>query len=190
MTSQRNGTVELSLEEKRALLTKMLQQKSKEPQVYPLSFAQQRLWILDRMEPNNNRYNISRAYSFAGPLQVEALETALQQVVTRHESLRTTFGEREGQPHQVVSPTSAFSLSVIDLQHVENEQQQAEVQLLAAEEAKRPFDLEKGPLLRVCLLQMGMEEHVLVLTIHHIVADGWSLSVLTKELTELYNAQV
>ncbi|MFQ5610897.1 MAG: amino acid adenylation domain-containing protein [Anaerolineae bacterium] len=150
----------------------------------PASFAQQRLWFLDRMEPGSPAYNIPAALRLAGPLDVTALERSLSELVRRHETLRTTFETGQSGPVQVISPPEPCPLPVIDLRR----QPETEARRIATEEARRPFDLRQGPLLRATLLRLGREEHILLLTMHHIVSDEWSMGVLYRELTALYNA--
>ncbi|HSK78975.1 MAG TPA: amino acid adenylation domain-containing protein, partial [Thermoanaerobaculia bacterium] len=152
------------------------------PQV--LSFAQQRLWLLDRLEPGSAAYNIPAAVELAGRLDVAALCAALSEVVRRHEALRTTFPLAAGEPVQVVAEPAGFSLPLVDLESVP----EAEASRLAAAEARRPFDLGRGPLLRAVLLRPAAGRHVLLLNLHHIVSDGWSMGVLVRELGALYPA--
>ena len=154
----------------------------------PLSFAQQRLWFLDQMQPGNPFYNIPIALRIWGPLDTAVLQRCLAEVVRRHEALRTTFAAPEGRPVQVIAPSLALSLSSIDLSVLPQEQCQSQALRLAAEEARQPFDLEQGPLLRGCLLRLAEDEHVALFTMHHIVADGWSVGVLIQEVAQLYPA--
>ncbi|HYG63177.1 MAG TPA: amino acid adenylation domain-containing protein, partial [Thermoanaerobaculia bacterium] len=149
----------------------------------PLSFAQERLWFLDRLVPGSAAYNIPAAIHLSGPLRAAALERALGEVVRRHEALRTVFGGDGGPPVQIVLLPAPPALPVIDLAAGESEAAR-----LAGLEAARPFDLQGGPLLRALLLRLAPEEHVLVLVLHHIVADGWSAGVLLGELAALYDA--
>ncbi|HEX2092009.1 MAG TPA: amino acid adenylation domain-containing protein, partial [Longimicrobiaceae bacterium] len=150
----------------------------------PLSFAQQRLWFIDRLEPGSAAYNMPFPLRLRGGLDVRALERALEELVRRHETLRTVFAVRDGEPVQVVREAGALSLAVEDLRGRPEE----EVLRRAAAEGMRPFDLEAGPLLRTALLRLGDEEWVLLFTLHHIVSDGWSLGVLVREVCELYAA--
>ena len=150
----------------------------------PLSFAQQRLWFMDQLEPGSTRYNVSAAIRLSGQLDLEALERTLAEIVRRHESLRTSFVAVDGEPVHVISPAGEVSLSLIDLST--ESPREARAHKLAADEAQRPFDLSRGPLLRTQLLRLGESEHVLLLTMHHIVTDGWSLGVLVKEVATLY----
>ncbi|HJT57763.1 MAG TPA: amino acid adenylation domain-containing protein, partial [Ktedonobacteraceae bacterium] len=154
----------------------------------PLSFAQQRLWFLDQLEPNSTAYNIPNATRLSGKLNFHALEQSLQEVVRRHESLRTTFSTKEGQPVQVIEPCARCSLPVIELSALASEQHENEVLRLVQQEARRPFNLAHGPLLRATLLRHSENEHVVLLTMHHIVSDAWSYDIFLRELTILYNA--
>jgi len=154
----------------------------------PLSFAQQRLWFLDQYEPNSSVYNIPSALRLKGALDVSALEQSLKEIVRRHESLRTTFSLVDGEPVQVIAPTLKISLPFTDLMDLPESDRENEAQRLAMEQAREPFDLSQGPLLRVMLLRLGEDDHVLVLTMHHIVSDGWSRGVLYRELSLLYQA--
>ncbi len=154
----------------------------------PLSFAQQRLWLLDRLEPGSIAYNMPLAARLRGPLDVRALERTLAEVVRRHESLRTVFDGAGAGPVQVVLPAAGVPLPVSDLAGLPTGERDAEAHRLAGEEARRPFDLRAGPLLRVRLLRLAPGEHVLVLAMHHIVADGWSMGVLFRELSAIYAA--
>jgi acyl carrier protein len=150
----------------------------------PLSFAQQRLWFLDQLEPGSSAYNVPVALRMTGALDVAALERTLTEICRRHEVLRTRFTVENGEPVQVIDEPMPFSLTVIE---VEDEQR---VRQLREEEAARPFDLAKGPLVRAQLLKLNEEEHALFFTMHHIVSDGWSMSVLIKEVGALYAAFV
>ncbi len=162
--------------------------QSRESNSFPLSFAQQRLWFVDQLQPGNSAYNISQPMRIVGCLNVTALEQSFDEVVRRHEVLRTTFTVVDGQPLQVIAPSSRFTLAVVDLQELSPNQREAEVLRLASEEAQQPFDLTKGPLLRVTLLQLATAEYALLLTMHHIVADGWAIGVLIHEIATLYKA--
>src|SRR5262249_31003064 len=155
--------------------------------VFPPSFAQQRLWFLDLFEPGSAVYNIWIGKRLIGPLRVAALEQSLNEIAARHEALRTTFSCVEGDPAQVISATLRVALPVIDLSALPEGEREEEARRLAAEEARRPFDLAHGPLWRVTLLRLTDKEHVLLLTLHHIVFDGWSMGVLFRELGALYD---
>lgn len=155
-----------------------------------LSFAQERLWFLYQLEPDSPAYNMPTAVRFNGPLNVTALEQSLDEIVRRHEALRTTFSTEQGQPLQVVTDHQPFTLSVEDLQHYPEAEREERLRQLTHEEANRPFDLTQDPLIRARLLCLGPEDFVLLLTVHHIVFDEWSDAVLWRELTALYNAFV
>jgi hypothetical protein len=154
----------------------------------PLSFAQQRLWFLDQLEPHNPFYNIPAVVHLQGTLDQQALGAAFTALVRRHESLRTSFTAPEGRPQQVIGAPADFALLVEDLSGVRAAERLARATELAAAEAQRPFALERGGLLRVKLLRLSAEEHVLALVMHHIVSDGWSMGVLVRELVALYAA--
>ncbi|QSQ26344.1 amino acid adenylation domain-containing protein [Pyxidicoccus parkwayensis] len=153
-----------------------------------LSFAQLRLWLVDQYQPGSALYNIPAALRLKGALDVVALERAFTEVVRRHQSLRTTFRAREGRPVQVIHPGMPCELEVEDLRHLPEPERTREALRLAREEAQRPFDLARGPLLRTGLVRLADEEHLLLVTMHHIVSDAWSLSVLIRELGALYEA--
>nr|QEO74481.1 condensation domain-containing protein [uncultured bacterium] len=190
MSSDIKNVADLSPEEKRALLIRMLQEKAGRPQIYPLSFAQEGLWFLDRLQPGNAAYNLPAAFRCTGRLEVKALEQAFGEIVRRHETLRTTFGVEEGRPVQIVAARGAAELSLVNLQDLPEAEREAEVLRRAAGEGSRPFDLERGPLVRAKLLRLGEEEHVLLFTMHHIISDAWSIGILIKELATLYGAYV
>lgn len=154
----------------------------------PLSFAQRRLWFIDQLEPGNSTYNFPVAVRLKGSLNVLALERSVNEIVARHEALRTTFATVEGRPAQVIAPTLIVRLPVVNLQHLSESEREAEVQRLVIEEAQRPFNLARGPLLRATLLRLAEEEHVGLLTMHHIVSDGWSTAILIREMAVLYEA--
>ena len=154
----------------------------------PLSFAQQRLWFLDQYEPDNILYNIPTAIRLNGALDVTALERSLNDVLNRHEALRTTFAVISARPVQVINEMQAVRLRVIELREGSLEEKEATAARFAAEQARKPFNLAEGPLLRVKLLRLAEEDHVLLVTMHHIISDGWSIKVLIREIGELYEA--
>jgi amino acid adenylation domain-containing protein len=154
----------------------------------PLSFAQQRLWFLDRFDPGNPAYNIPAAFRFRGPLDRPALEASLGEIVRRHEVLRTSFQEREREPVQVIAPPGPFLLPQVDLATLPADLRERELERLVGQEAFRSFDLSRGPLLRACLFGQGEGDHALTLVQHHAVTDGWSQGVLSHELSALYEA--
>ena len=148
----------------------------------PLSFAQQRLWFLHELEPSSSFYNVPVAVRLRGHLQIEAMQRTLNEIVRRHESLRTSFPTIDAQPVQSIAPILVLDLPLIDVS-TEHEAQQC-----ATEEARLPFNLATGPLIRASLVRLGAEDHVLLVTMHHIVSDGWSMGVLIKEVGTLYRA--
>ncbi|HEY1351541.1 MAG TPA: condensation domain-containing protein, partial [Ktedonobacteraceae bacterium] len=154
----------------------------------PLSFAQQRLWFLDQWERERWLYTASQALQLSGPLQRATLRRCLREIVRRHETLRTIFVLQDDQPAQVVLPAFSVPLSVLDLRALPAEQRRPVAHALMQQEMRQPFDLARGPLLRTHLLQIDAQEHLLLLTLHHIVADGWSQAIFFHELTVLYSA--
>jgi len=152
----------------------------------PLSFSQRRLWFLDQLQPGNPAYSLVQAIRIEGPLDLAALRSALQAIVARHASLRTTFGTVDGTPIQVVRPDATVQLPLRDLSGLAESEREAAAIGLAEQEARRPFDLERAPLLRTTLLRLSEADHLLVLNIHHIIVDGWSMGVLMQELQSLY----
>src|SRR5579863_8608204 len=179
---------DLSPSQKRALLAELLRQKAAMPQSFPLSFAQQGLWFLHQLAPENPFYNASCEIAISGPLQKAILEQSLSEMVRRHRVLRTRFELMNDQPMQVVDPAQPISLPIEDLSSLPLAARLAEAQRLSRQEVRQPFDLARGPLLRARLLRLGAEEHRLLLSLHHIIADGWSLGVLFSELSTLYAA--
>jgi len=154
----------------------------------PTSFGQQQLWLLDQLHPDSIAYSATDALRIHGPLQIGALEQAVQGLVDRHEVLRTHFQLEAGEPMQIIEPTLAMAVSVENLCELSVTEKAEIVPKLVECEARKPFDLQRGPLLRVRLLRLGEAEHVCVVSLHHIVTDGWSHSILVKELSELYAA--
>ncbi|MGD2148762.1 MAG: condensation domain-containing protein, partial [Anaerolineae bacterium] len=156
--------------------------------VLPTSFAQERLWFLDQLVPGSSLYSIPEALRLRGALDVEALKRGLDEIVARHESLRTTIVAVDGQPRQFVDPRASVSLAKVDLADLPPGEREARARGLVEEEARRPFDLAQGPLLRAGLLRLGEEDHVLLLNMHHIVSDEWSSGIFYRELATLYEA--
>jgi amino acid adenylation domain-containing protein len=154
--------------------------------VFPASFAQQRLWLLEQLEPNSDVYNIPAVFRLRGKLAVHALERCLKEVVRRHESLRTTFTSRDGQPFQVVHAASTPWFVLVDFSGFPQNQREAEAVCRVTEEVRRPFDLCQGPLLRALLCRLTDQDHILLLTMHHIISDGWSMRVIEQEMAALY----
>jgi len=188
MSDDLAGVRSLSPEQKRALLGSLLQREPGGPRVAPLSFAQQRLWFLEQLEALGGTYHVPLRRSFTGPLDVAALRRALDRIVARHESLRTTFGQVEGKPVQRIAPArpDGFELAEHDLRGAADPR--AALRDLVAAEAKSPFDLAAGPLIRGRLARVAHDEHVLLVTMHHVVSDGWSMGVFVRELRTLYDA--
>jgi amino acid adenylation domain-containing protein len=187
--------------EQRALLFERLRRKKEQAaaetriprrdpgsSVVPLSFAQERLWFLHRLQPASAAYNMPLALVVHGALDAAALEAALNEVARRHEALRTVFWETDPQPVQVILPAERRPLPRVDLSALPAAVRAAAARQLAFEEGQRPFDLERGPLLRATLLRCGPREHGLLLNMHHIVSDGWSMGVLVREIGVLYGA--
>ncbi|HEY7213852.1 MAG TPA: amino acid adenylation domain-containing protein, partial [Thermoanaerobaculia bacterium] len=158
------------------------------PGELPLSFAQQRLWFVEQLEPGSPAYTLSGAVRMRGSLEVAALERSFAEIVRRHEALRARFAEVEGRPVQWISPELHPDLPVADLSALPQGERESAVRRLVAAEAVRSFDLRSGPLLRLRLLRLSEDEHVLVLAMHHIASDAWSLQVLLRELRDLYPA--
>lgn len=155
----------------------------------PLSFSQQRLWFFDQAASGCAVHNLSSVLRLRGALNVPALEWSLGEIIRRHESLRTTFPAIDGRPHQKVSDALPFPvLTVNDLCELPETEREAEALRLARDEGRHHFDLARGPLLRVLLLRLGADDHVLVFTTHHIISDGWSQGIIVREVSELYHA--
>jgi amino acid adenylation domain-containing protein len=153
----------------------------------PLSFAQERLWFLDQLEPGNPVYNICRAYRLTGPLDLNVLTLSLDEVVHRHEVLRTTFPAVDGRPIQLVAGDLTLIVKVIELQELTWTDREAELLRIAIEECQQSFDLALGPLLRVAWLRISEEDHLLVFTVHQIICDGWSAGIFFRELEKIYD---
>ncbi len=167
--------------------TAVITQQPRESNTFALSFAQQRLWYIDQLGADAT-YNLFSAVRIAGPLDLGIIERAFNMIVQRHETLRTTFVEVAGEPFQVIGPTEPLTITLIDLQDLPAAEQTTRVQQLVTAEAQQPFDLARGPLLRVKLLRLSANEHQLLVTMHHIISDGWSIGVMLRELTLLYQA--
>jgi amino acid adenylation domain-containing protein len=181
-------SAELSRSQKQELLRRVLVERISQTRTEPASFAQERLWFLDRMQGAAGIYNLPEALRLSGALDVPALERALGEIVRRHEALRTTFAENEGVPVQVIAPFTGFALAVDDLSALPLDEGEAEAGRRATADAALPFDLAAGPLFRASLLRLAADEHVLLICMHHIVTDGWSMGVLFGELAALYGA--
>ena len=185
---------------KRALLELWLKQKlsgttraaigryPRTPNLLPLSYAQQRLWFLDQLQPGSLFFNIRGGLRLQGQLDCAALTQALSEIVRRHEVLRTIFTAQDGQPFQVIAPARSFHLPLVELTTDDAAERDAELQRLIEEEARRPFDLARGPLLRATLIRLSAAEHIVLHSLHHIVSDGWSTAILMREVAALYAA--
>src|ERR1041384_2368824 len=190
MSNTKEQLAELTDEQRQELLARLaLRKKEQRPRRFALSFAQQRLWVLDQMEGGTAAYIVPTALQLRGPLDVSVLERCFGEVIRRHESLRTTFEIDEAEtPVQVVNPWTPFHLETIDLSDGPEEQRLERARFVVNQETQRQFNLRTGPLLRASLLKLADDHHILVLTIHHIVSDMWSTEVLTNEITLLYQA--
>jgi amino acid adenylation domain-containing protein len=181
---------------KRALLEKLMRGQLKATTIpqrqqsdsVSLSFAQERLWFIEQLTPNQPLYNEPSALRLRGTLNVTALVQSLNEIVRRHEVLRTTFNLVEEQPQQIIAPLLILEVPIVNLQSLPLQVQEDEVKRIATEEAQQPFNLKTGPLLRATLLQLDTQEYVLLLTIHHIICDLWSATVLMREIAALYSA--
>ncbi|MEH2311073.1 MAG: amino acid adenylation domain-containing protein [Nostoc sp.] len=162
--------------------------KTKRPQNLPLSFAQERLWLLNQLEPDNPFYNEQAALKLYGKLNVVALEQSLNKIISRHEALRTNLRTINEQPVQVIADSLTLSVPIVDLTELPASERAIACQQLATTEANRPFDLVNSPLIRASVIKLTEVEHALVLTIHHIIFDGWSMGVLIHELATIYSA--
>jgi len=197
MTSLSQRIAQLSPEKRELLLQRLNQTtvesakilpQSRDTHTFPLSFAQQRLWFFNQLEPDSCAYNLPTALRLTGQLNIAALEKSINAIIQRHEILRTTFAVVNGEPVQVINAAPELQIQIIDLQPQAQAEQETEVVRLATIEAQRPFNLEKSPLLRVSLLRLRPTEHIVLLTMHHIVSDGWSIGILIREITSLYVA--
>jgi amino acid adenylation domain-containing protein len=153
-----------------------------------LSFAQQRLWFLDQLLPGNPFFNIPIAVQLTGPLDVPSLKRGIDEILVRHESLRTTFGTVHGAPIQEIAPVLRLTVPFADLSSLSDSGRESEIRRLSQEEALRSFDLSRGPLIRAKLVRTGVVDHVFLLTMHHVVSDGWSIGVFVRELVAIYRA--
>jgi amino acid adenylation domain-containing protein len=180
-------SIEASLLNEQGLQAPPIQTVSRD-MALPLSFPQQRLWFLDQMSPGNNSYNIAAPVRLMGSLDTSALELALTEVVRRHEILRTNFLTVNGEPRQVIRESTVVEIPLIVLEGTSVDEKEAEARRLARAETGQGFDLARDPLLRVCLLRFGEHDHLLLLTMHHIITDGWSMGVLIRETALLYDA--
>jgi len=187
--------------EQRALLEKQLQAKRQQSKAAPqsvtrrrqsdscpLSLEQEHLWFLDQLEPNSFAYNLSSSYRLVGTLNVAALEKSFNEVVRRHEALRTTFASTDGRPRQVIAPSLTLTIPKVDLTSVSETEQSPQLHDLIRKYSQEPFDLSRGPMIRVTLFKLSDTEHRLLMSLHHIVTDRWSFALLWRELIVLYDA--
>ena len=158
------------------------------PLYLPLSFAQQRLWFIDQLEPTSSAYLIPRAHLLTGPLHLPALDRSLNLLIARHASLRTTFPTHQSLPYQMIAPRQTGTLPIIDLSGLPPQSRIPQARRLTQEEAQQPCDLLQGPLLRTCVLRLNPQRALLLVTLHHIIADGWSLTLFFQEWLHLYQA--
>ena len=154
----------------------------------PLSFAQQRLWFIDQLDPNSSAYIVPLAYRFSAYLDVVALERAAGEIIRRHEVLRTTFTVVDGQPVQIINPAQPLTIPIIDLSELGEDSREASARLIVSQESRRPFDLREDLMFRAMVIRFGAEEHVLLFSLHHIACDGWSFNVLLREIGVLYRS--
>jgi len=184
LSSARRALLELKRKKQPSIAPPIGRRKTRDSA--PLSFAQQRLWLIYQLDPTSYLYNVPRAVSMTGRLDIPALERGLNRIVERHEILRTIFPIAQDEPEQVILPSSPLHLAVTDLTSVPEDIRQAEATRLALQEFHGTFDLANGPMLRARLLRLEAEHHILVLAMHHIASDGWAGSILFQELGLLY----
>jgi len=189
LTPQQRAVLELKLKKKRAA-TGVGQKitRRQETDAHPMSFSQQRLWFIDQLQPGESAYNIGYAARIQGDLNVDALEKSVQEILRRHEVLRSYYLSEAGKPIQKIMPADRFVLSRIDLAHIASPERPQEARRLATTEVHRAFDLSEGPMLRVTLMRLDPTDHLLVVVFHHIASDGWSNGLFLNELSALYDA--
>ncbi|MEM6402144.1 MAG: condensation domain-containing protein, partial [Cyanobacteria bacterium P01_D01_bin.116] len=182
----------LTPEQKRQLLAKLIQEKANQPQKFPLSFAQKRLWFLDKLQPESSAYNIPAALHLTGELNIICLEQSLNKIIQRHEVLRSSFNIEKDEPIQQVYPPlnlqKQLKLPLIDLQALSTQQQEKQIKQLIKETATQPFDLSQTPLFRTKLIKLNYKENVLLFTMHHIISDYFSMRLLIRELAVIYQS--
>jgi amino acid adenylation domain-containing protein len=190
LSPAKRALIELKLLRKKAAAgePKPLISKRSEGMPVPLSFYQQGLWVLSQLMPGTSLYHVPKVVRLAGKLDVAALKRTLDYLVERHESLRTSFATTDGVPMQVVSKRLELELPIVALSELGEPERESETQRLLREEVRRPFDLVQGPLIRALLLRLGEQEHILLITLHHIITDGWSIGVMHREFMALYEA--
>ena len=189
LSPERRKLLELLLREQGVDVSRtLILPHSRDRDRFPLSYAQQRLWFLDQLQPGTALYNIPTAVRMRGKLDIPTFQRSVDALVQRHETIRTRFESDAGQPVQIISEELEVPMLIIDLSHLPEPEREAEALRLAREEALRPLNLETGPLFCVTLIRLRQEEHIALLTMHHIISDGWSMGVLIGELAALYSA--
>lgn len=190
LSPAKRALVELTLLKKKAAAGEGKQLISRRPKDLPapLSYYQQGLWVLSQLMPNTSLYHVPKAVRLTGDLDISALKNALDYIVARHEALRTSFASSDGIPMQVVKEVLTLDMPLLDLSHLPELERETKCRRVLGEETRRPFDLEKGPLIRAILLRLDQREHIVLVTTHHIVTDGWSMGVFHRELMALYEA--
>lgn len=191
LSPERRALLDLLLKSKagRTPAKQVIEKRTRENNC-PLSFAQERLWFLDQLEPGSAFYNVPAAVRLEGDLDVGALERSINEIVRRHDVLRTTFPVIGGDPVQAISPAAPLEFPLIDLRAISRGAREIEARRLAVEEARRPFDLAAGMLVRAQLLLLDARDHLLLFTLHHIVSDGWSTGLFMNEVAALYKAYI
>lgn len=179
---------QLTLEEKRQLLAQLMKEREAGGQVYPMSYSQQRLWVLDRLYSKNASYHVEAAIPIHGQFDTSAAESALNAIIRRHAVLRTVFREIDGEPCQIVQPELKLHLAVTDLSHCNADERQERAEQIIVHSARDPYDLATGPLIRTHLIRLQADDYVFVLGMHHIVSDGWSMGILSREFEHYYLA--
>ena len=177
-------------EQQREVLVDLLSQGSENAGLYPLSFAQQRLWFLEQLETGTALHNLSSGLRLSGALDISILQRAIDEIVARHEALRTTFTCIGAEVFQRVWPAAPITIPVVDLHRAPEHLREQEAYDWARSESRRPFDLVSGPLLRIKIIRMRDDDHILLLTMHHLVSDGRSIAIFVEELSRLYTAHV
>jgi len=180
LSPAKRALVELTLMKKKAAAAQPAQAITRRPagSVIPLSFYQQGLWVLSQLLPDTSLYHVPKGLRLTGDLDIPALRKALNHLVMRHEALRTSFAITDGVPSQVITEVVTLDLPVIDLSQIEASEREAEAHRLLAADARRAFDLVNGPLIRASLYRLQDSEHILLVTLHHIITDGWSMGIL------------
>jgi amino acid adenylation domain-containing protein len=180
-------TIEKSIRAEEGIVLSPIVPVSRDRQL-PLSFSQQRLWFIDRFEPDSAAYNVPAGVRLRGQINVPALEQALSELIRRHEALRTVFAEVDGLPVQVIIPAEPLPLAITEIAGLSEDERLIAARRIVTDDALLPFDLARGPLLRTGLLRLADDDHIVLFTMHHIVSDGWSIGVLIREIAALYTA--